>query len=91
MISSDTKRVLAATLPAVEGALDDITPNFYNRLFTAHPALLDDLFNRTNQQIGKHEQLSALTIREELPKTMIGKLDCKALIAEVLAQNEKGG
>lgn len=45
----------------------------------------------TNQQIGKHEQLSALTIREELPKTMIGKLDRKALIAEVLAQNEKGG
>ena len=44
----------------------------------------------TNQQIGKHEQLSALTIRGDLPKTMIGKLDRKALIAEVLGQQELG-
>lgn len=62
MISDQTRDVLAATLPAVEGALDDITPNFYNRMFTAHPQLLDDLFNRTNQQIGSQPKVLAGSI-----------------------------
>ena len=62
MISDQTRTVLAATLPAVEGALDDITPNFYHRLFTAHPALLDDLFNRTNQKIGTQPKVLAGSI-----------------------------
>lgn len=62
MISDQTRDVLAATLPAVEGALDDITPNFYNRMFTAHPDLLDDLFNRTNQQIGTQPKVLAGSI-----------------------------
>ena len=38
-----------------------------------------------NARIGKHERVSAVVVREELPKTMIGKLDRKALKAEVLA------
>lgn len=62
MISDQTREVLAATLPAVEGALDAITPNFYNRLFTAHPTLLQDLFNRTNQKIGTQPQVLAGSI-----------------------------
>ncbi len=37
-----------------------------------------------NAHLGKHERLKSLTIREELPKTMIGKLDRKALRKEVL-------
>lgn len=35
-----------------------------------------------NPKLGKHEQVSAVEIRAELPKTMIGKLDRKALRAE---------
>ncbi|MFT3662593.1 MAG: FAD-binding oxidoreductase [Gordonia sp. (in: high G+C Gram-positive bacteria)] len=62
MISEKTREVLAATLPAVEGALDDITPNFYRRMFTAHPELLDDLFNRTNQKIGTQPKVLAGSI-----------------------------
>ena len=62
MISDQTRDMLAATLPAVEGALDDITPNFYHRMFTAHPELLDDLFNRTNQQIGTQPKVLAGSI-----------------------------
>ncbi|GAC58356.1 flavohemoprotein [Gordonia hirsuta DSM 44140 = NBRC 16056] len=62
MISDQTRQVLAATLTAVEGALDDITPNFYNRMFTAHPQLLDDLFNRTNQKIGTQPKVLAGSI-----------------------------
>ncbi|MGN6499316.1 MAG: long-chain-fatty-acid--CoA ligase, partial [Tsuneonella sp.] len=37
-----------------------------------------------NARIGKHERVSAVTVRDALPKTMIGKLDRKALKAEVL-------
>ncbi|MEZ5211435.1 FAD-binding oxidoreductase [Gordonia sp. PP30] len=62
MISDQTRDVLAATLPAVEGALDDITPNFYQRMFSAHPELLDDLFNRTNQKIGTQPKVLAGSI-----------------------------
>jgi long-chain acyl-CoA synthetase len=36
-----------------------------------------------NSQLGKHEKVDAVVIREALPKTMIGKLDRKALRAEV--------
>ena len=37
-----------------------------------------------NARIGKHERVAGVEIREDLPKTMIGKLDRKALRAEVL-------
>jgi long-chain acyl-CoA synthetase len=37
-----------------------------------------------NSRIGKHERVDEVVIRAELPKTMIGKLDRKALRAEVL-------
>ncbi len=44
----------------------------------------DDLRKWLNGRIGKHERVSGVVIRDELPKTMIGKLDRKALRAEVL-------
>jgi long-chain acyl-CoA synthetase len=37
-----------------------------------------------NARVGKHERVAEVVIRDELPKTMIGKLDRKALRAEVL-------
>ncbi len=37
-----------------------------------------------NARVGKHERVESVVVREELPKTMIGKLDRKALRAEVL-------
>lgn len=37
-----------------------------------------------NERVGKHERVDQVVIREELPKTIIGKLDRKALRAEVL-------
>lgn len=37
-----------------------------------------------NSRVGKHERVDEIVIRDELPKTMIGKLDRKALRAEVL-------
>jgi long-chain acyl-CoA synthetase len=37
-----------------------------------------------NPQLGKHERVSDVVVRDSLPKTMIGKLDRKALRAEEL-------
>ena len=37
-----------------------------------------------NTRVGKHERVDEVVVREQLPKTMIGKLDRKALRAEVL-------
>jgi long-chain acyl-CoA synthetase len=37
-----------------------------------------------NAHVGKHERVDAVVIREDLPRTIIGKLDRKALRAEVL-------
>ena len=62
MLSESSLATIAATLPAVDGAIGEITPNFYRRLFTAHPTLLDDLFNRTHQQTGEQPQALAGSI-----------------------------
>ncbi|MHA6332427.1 long-chain-fatty-acid--CoA ligase [Qipengyuania sp. CAU 1752] len=37
-----------------------------------------------NERVGKHERVDQVVIRDDLPRTMIGKLDRKALRAEVL-------
>jgi len=37
-----------------------------------------------NDRVGKHEKVDAVVIRKSMPKTMIGKLDRKALKAEAL-------
>ncbi|WP_245638487.1 long-chain-fatty-acid--CoA ligase [Croceicoccus bisphenolivorans] len=42
-----------------------------------------------NTHVGKHERVRAVEIRDELPKTMIGKLDRKALRAELAAESEE--
>jgi long-chain acyl-CoA synthetase len=39
-----------------------------------------------NEHLGKHERLASVTIRGALPKTIIGKLDRKALRKEVLGE-----
>ena len=36
-----------------------------------------------NERLGKHERVDAVVVRESLPKTMVGKLDRKALRAEI--------
>lgn len=47
----------------------------------------DGLRDAANARLGKHERLKSVELRDELPKTMIGKLDRKALRAEVLGQD----
>jgi long-chain acyl-CoA synthetase len=45
----------------------------------------DKLMTWLNGRVGKHERVSGVVVRDELPKTMIGKLDRKALRAEITA------
>ena len=45
----------------------------------------EDLRDWLNARLGKHERVDRVVPRESLPKTMIGKLDRKALRAEVLS------
>ncbi len=49
----------------------------------------DELMQWLNPQLGKHERVSAVEVRIELPKTMIGKLSRKELVAEERAKAEE--
>lgn len=62
MLSEQSAPVVRATLPAVGAAIDDITPLFYKKMFTAHPELLRDLFNRGNQASGDQPKALAGSI-----------------------------
>ncbi|MDT5339152.1 MAG: nitric oxide dioxygenase [Mycobacterium sp.] len=59
MLSAHSKEVIAATLPAVGAAIDEITSLFYRKLFAAHPELERDLFNRGNQKQGEQQKALA--------------------------------
>ncbi|MCQ8774243.1 globin domain-containing protein [Streptomyces telluris] len=62
MLSPKSTEIVRATLPAVGGAIGEITPLFYDKLFAAHPELLRDLFNRGNQANGTQQQALAGSI-----------------------------
>ncbi|GGN84697.1 hemin transporter [Streptomyces albiflavescens] len=62
MLSEQSAATVRATLPAVAGAIDEITERFYEGLFTAHPELLRDLFNRGNQAAGTQRRALAGSI-----------------------------
>lgn len=62
MLTPNSRATITATLPAVGAAVGEITTNFYDRLFGAHPALLTDLFNRSNQATGDQPQALAGSI-----------------------------
>lgn len=62
MLSEQSAATVRATLPVVGGAIGEITARFYEGLFTAHPELLRDLFNRGNQAAGTQRQALAGSI-----------------------------
>lgn len=59
MLSDKSRPLIVATLPLVGARLGAITPNFYSRLFAAHPELLDGLFSRANQRNGEQQKALA--------------------------------
>ncbi|MCZ8325641.1 MAG: long-chain fatty acid--CoA ligase [Sphingomonadaceae bacterium] len=59
------------------------TPRAYVTLMAGASDSGEALAKWLNGQLGKHERVDAVVVRESLPKTMIGKLDRKALRAEI--------
>jgi nitric oxide dioxygenase len=84
MLSEQSATTVRATLPAVGGALGEISDRFYAGLFAAHPELLRDLFNRGNQASGTQRQALAGAIAafaahlverpDERPDTMLSRI-----------------
>jgi long-chain acyl-CoA synthetase len=76
--------------PAVKEAIVLGVPDSYRGEVPKAFVTLEDGFNVSgealaawlNPQLGKHERVNAVEVRLNLPKTMIGKLDRKALRAE---------
>lgn len=54
--------IVSATLPLIGANIDAITSEFYRRLFTNHPELLRNLFNRGNQAQGAQQRALAASI-----------------------------
>ncbi|PKB14055.1 long-chain acyl-CoA synthetase [Novosphingobium kunmingense] len=60
------------------------SPRAYVTLAEGASETGDRLRDWLNARLGKHERVDRVVVRDSLPKTMIGKLDRKALRAEVL-------
>lgn len=84
MLSEKSHAIIEATLPLVGARIQDITPNFYRRLFAAHPELLDGLFSRSNQRGGAQQQALAGSIAgfasylvknpDSVPETILSRI-----------------
>jgi len=61
-------------------------PRAYVSLNEGMEATGEEIRDWLNPQIGKHERVDQVVVRKVLPKTMIGKLSRKDLIAEVDAE-----
>ncbi|SCL32498.1 nitric oxide dioxygenase [Micromonospora nigra] len=61
MLTESSAAVVTATLPAVQAHGEAITRRFYQRMFDAHPELLD-LFNRGNQATGAQQAALAAAV-----------------------------
>jgi long-chain acyl-CoA synthetase len=79
------KEALVIGLPdAYHGEL----PHAYVTLNEGAAATGEELCQWLNPQLGKHERVAEVVVRASLPKTMIGKLSRKDLIAEVAPKGE---
>ena len=76
--------VKEALVIGVPDAYRGETPRAYVALEAGASIDGDTLTEWLNPKLGKHERVDKVIVRDELPKTMIGKLDRKALRAEVL-------
>ncbi len=62
MLSAKSRPVIEATLPVIAERINDITPDFYQRMFAARPDLLDGMFSRSSQLEGTQPKALAGSI-----------------------------
>ncbi len=75
--------VKEALVIGVPDAYRGEAPRAYVTLHEGAAATAEALADWLNGQLGKHERVDSVVVRDNLPKTMIGKLDRKALRAEL--------
>jgi long-chain acyl-CoA synthetase len=61
-------------------------PRGYVTLNDGMTVAADELRDWLNPQLGRHERVDRVVVRDSMPKTMIGKLSRKDLVAEVMAE-----
>ncbi|MRH89854.1 hemin transporter [Nocardia sp. SYP-A9097] len=61
-LEAEYAELIRATLPLVGAHIDEITALFYRKLFSAHPELLRNRFNRGNQTRGAQQRALAASI-----------------------------
>ncbi|MGP5621049.1 globin domain-containing protein [Candidatus Corynebacterium faecigallinarum] len=61
-LTPEHEETIKATLPVVGANIGTIAKNFYARMFTAHPELLRDTFNRGNQASGEQQKALAASV-----------------------------
>lgn len=61
-LTDDQAEIIRQTLPVVGANIGEITPNFYRRMFAAHPELIADTFNRGNQKQGAQQKALAASV-----------------------------
>jgi long-chain acyl-CoA synthetase len=66
-------------------------PRAYVALEDGADAGSDALRDWLNAQLGKHERVDRVVVRDALPKTLIGKLSRKDLITQLAAEEAAGG
>jgi long-chain acyl-CoA synthetase len=80
----DHSAVREALVIGVPDAYKGEVPRAYVTVESGMGVTDEELRDWLNAKVGKHERVDAVVIRDSLPKTIIGKLDRKALRAEVL-------
>ena len=58
-LAPEHEKVVQDTLPIIGAHIHEIAPAFYKRMFTVHPELLSDTFNRGNQRSGEQQKALA--------------------------------
>lgn len=62
MLSEKSRPIIEATLPIIAERINDITPDFYRRMFAARPDLMDGMFSRSSQLEGTQPRALAGSI-----------------------------
>ncbi|GAB3130618.1 FAD-binding oxidoreductase [Tsukamurella serpentis] len=83
MLTDAQRTVIADTLPAVGGAINEITPIFYRRMFDAHPELERDLFNRGNQAVGAQQRSLAASIAMYATSVVDDEVSARSMLERV--------